>query len=641
MTWISMLKQTYDNSPQLQGVLEPGDDENSIPLLLVGQSTQNAHIEVLLNNEAKLQEARVILAKANRVTLIPCTEESIGRTGTKIAPHPLHDKLQYVAGDYRAYGGRKGEGFQAYLKQLNAWCASDFAHDKVKKVRDYLGKGTLIHDLIEKGVLPAENGRLIINPSAEQKKRFPAFKVLGDDPTEAFIRFAVHVTNEPNDALWRDNSVVDSFNRWQESVNTGKGLCYVTGREQRLAENHPAKIRNTGDKAKLISANDKSGFTYRGRFRDGSEAVGVSYEVSQKAHNMLKWLISRYGYRNDSQVFVAWGTRLQPLPGLGDDTQAFFDDETEEQPEAEAPLYQQLREDYSLRFRRAMAGYHSRIGDSDAIVVMGVDSATTGRLSIIFYRTLTGSDFLARIEAWHQQCAWLHTYKYVQKKPVPFIGAPSPRDMAAAAYGQGASDKLMKATVERLMHCIVDGKSIPTDIRCGLIRRAGNPPAMEGWEWRKTVSIACAVIRKHQAERKEEPTPMALERDNPDRSYLFGRLLAYAQHIEDYVQYRTENAHRQTNAERMMHAMTLRPAKTWTQLSLKLQSYLRQLHMPGLKARWNAKMQEIVDRLGTRGFTDEPLEEQYLLGFSSQMMEFRTAKSKNEEEDTDHDPVQE
>ena len=88
-----------------------------------------------------------------------------------------------------------------------------------------------------------------------------------------------------------------------------------------------------------------------------------------------------------------------------------------------------------------------------------------------------------------------------------------------------------------------------------------------------------------------------------------------------------------------MHAMTLRPAKTWTQLSLRLQSYLRQLRMPGLKARWNASMQEIVDALGEAGYTNEPLQEQYLLGFSSQMMEFRTNRTKGEEEVPENDQV--
>lgn len=636
MTWIAMLQQTYDNSPQLQGKLDSGEDENSIPLLLVGQSTQNAHVEVLLNNQAEMASARVITDKPSRVTLMPCTEDSIGRTGTKIAPHPLHDKLQYVAKQYKAYGGTKGEGFDKYFEQLDAWCTSQHAHPKVRVVRDYLQKGTLISDLISHGVMLQSEGKLITKPTAEQRKQYPLFSLVSGDQTETFVRFAVHLPGDPNDVLWLDNTVIESFNKWQESLESGRGLCYVTGEEKRLSVSHPAKIRNTGDKAKLISANDTSGFTYRGRFRWDTEAVGISYEVSQKAHSMLKWLVSRHGYRNDSQVFMAWGTRLQPLPGLGDDTQVLFGI-----PDASAPeeMQQQLRGEYARRLRHAMAGYGSHISDSDDVVVMGLDSATPGRMSIIFYRTLTGSDFLARIEAWHRDCSWYHTYKFIDKKRVPFIGAPSPRDITTTAYGKSAADKLIKATVERLMHCIVDGNPIPPDIRQGLVRRASNPPGMEKWEWDKTVSIACAVIRKHLIDRKEGIVPMALDYNNKDRSYLFGRLLAYAQHIENYVQYRTENTHRQTNAERMMHAMTLRPAKTWTQLSLRLQSYLRQLRMPGLKARWNASMQEIVDALGEAGYTNEPLQEQYLLGFSSQMMEFRTNRTKGEEEVPENDQV--
>lgn len=637
MTWISMLQQTYDNSPQLQGKLDSGEDENSIPLLLMGQSTQNAHLEVLLNDQAELVGAKVITDKASRVTLIPCTEASIGRTGITIAPHPLHDKLQYVAKDYGAYGGSKNPGFDKYLENLNAWCASPSAHRKVMVVRDYLDKGSLITELIQRGVLLEEGGQLVTKPTAEQKQKYPIFGVVGGEQSEAFIRFAVHLPDDPEDALWLDNTVVDSFNQWQESLENGRGLCYVTGQQRRLATNHPAKIRHTGDKAKLISANDSSGFTYRGRFRLDTEAMGVSYEVSQKAHNMLKWLVSRHGYRNDSQVFVAWGTQLQPLPGLGDDTQALFGEAAEETvPEQ---VEQQLREEYASRLRNAMAGYGSKITDSVGVVVMGLDAATPGRMAIIFYRTLSGSDFLARIEAWHRDCSWYHMYKFVDKKRVPFVGAPSPKDMTTAAYGKGAADKLIKATVERLMHCIVDGRPIPMDIRQGLVRRASNPPGMERWEWEKTVSIACAVIHKHLVDRKEEILSMALDPNNKDRSYLFGRLLAYAQHIEDYAQFRTENTHRQTNAERMMHAMTLRPAKTWTQLSLRLQSYLRQLRMPGLKARWNTSMQEIVDALGEAGYTNEPLQEQYLLGYSSQMMEFRANRTKAEEEVSENDEV--
>ncbi|MGI6653933.1 MAG: type I-C CRISPR-associated protein Cas8c/Csd1 [Christensenellales bacterium] len=635
MTWIAMLQQTYDNSPQLQGKLDSGEDENRIPLLLVGQSTQNAHVEVLLNDQAEMASARVITDKPSQVTLIPCTEASIGRTGIAVFPHPLHDKLQYVAKQYKAYGGTQREGFSKYFTQLDEWCTSFHKHEKVCIVRDYLQKGILISDLIKHGIMLAEEGKLVKTPTDEQKKQYPLLRLVKDQ-TEVFVRFAVHLPNDPDDALWLDNTVIESFNKWQDSKQKQLGLCYVTGKQKRLSRSHPAKIRHTGDKAKLISSSNDCAFTYKGRFRVDSEAVGVSYEVSQKAHNMLKWLVSRHGYRNDSQVFVAWGTQLQPLPGLGDDTQVLFGI-----PDASAPeeKQQQLRSEYALRLRNTMAGYGNKIADSDNIVVMGLDSATTGRMSIIFYRTLSGSDFLARIEAWHRDCSWYHTYKFIDKKCVPFIGAPSPRDITTAAYGKGAADKLIKASVERLMHCIVDSKPIPPDIRQGLVRRASNPSAMEKWEWEKTVSIACAVIRKHLIDRKEEIISMTPDLKEKDRNILFGQLIAYAHYIEDYVQYRTENTHRQTNAERLMHAMTLRPAKTWSQLYLKLQSYLRQLQIPGLKARWNAEMQEIINRLGKEGFTNEPLEEQYLLGFSSQMMEFQANRAKNKEEATENDEI--
>ena len=80
--------------------------------------------------------------------------------------------------------------------------------------------------------------------------------------------------------------------------------------------NHPAKLRHTGDKAKLVSANDSSGFTFRGRFTDpyGSQAAMVSYEVTQKAHNALRWLISRQGFRNGNQVYVSWAVSGKETP---------------------------------------------------------------------------------------------------------------------------------------------------------------------------------------------------------------------------------------------------------------------------------------------------------------------------------------
>ena len=71
---------------------------------------------------------------------------------------------------------------------------------------------------------------------------------------------------------------------------------------------HNKGIRFPGDGAKLISSNDKEGFTFRGRFDKPAECLSIGYAASQKAMNALRWLIRRQGYLVDkSRVFLAWG----------------------------------------------------------------------------------------------------------------------------------------------------------------------------------------------------------------------------------------------------------------------------------------------------------------------------------------------
>jgi CRISPR-associated protein Csd1 len=67
-----------------------------------------------------------------------------------------------------------------------------------------------------------------------------------------------------------------------------------------------------------------------------------------------------------------------------------------------------------------MAGYRASLSDTDDVVVMGMDSATPGRMAITYYRELRGSEFLARIQAWHEILAWPQNFGKESK----FIGAP-------------------------------------------------------------------------------------------------------------------------------------------------------------------------------------------------------------------------
>lgn len=68
--------------------------------------------------------------------------------------------------------------------------------------------------------------------------------------------------------------------------------------------NFPKKIVSVNGNAKLLSANDSTNFTYRGRFASKEEALQVDGETSQKIHSTLQWLVNNHGTITDTQAIV-------------------------------------------------------------------------------------------------------------------------------------------------------------------------------------------------------------------------------------------------------------------------------------------------------------------------------------------------
>jgi CRISPR-associated protein Csd1 len=87
-----------------------------------------------------------------------------------------------------------------------------------------------------------------------------------------------------------------------------------------------------------------------------------------------------------------------------------------------------------------------------------------------------------------------------KKNDIRFIGVPSPKDIAKAVYGRNIDDKLRKSTVERILPCIIDEQRIPRDLVDLIVHRASNRVGMEDWEWKKTLSIACALYKKYKTD---------------------------------------------------------------------------------------------------------------------------------------------
>ncbi len=648
MSWIQKLYETYENSQSMIGKVA---SEKEVPLLPICHTTNKAQIEIVIDNQGTFKRARVV-PKDDARTIIPCTEKSSGGRTSGEAPHPLCDKLQYVAKDYKAYGGNKKPYFNLYMSNLEAWCGSKFSHQKAKAVLKYVKKGAVVNDLIDKKILiPGDDGKLLKKWEGDRKDKPGIFALFQNEgwQADAFIRWEVEILNDPCPKTWEDKALWGRWIDYYSGTKKEKSLCYVTGKELFMADLHPAKLRNDGDKAKLISSNDWDGFTFRGRFTDTKkhnthQTCGVGFEVTQKAHSALRWLISRQGYRSGDQAIVAWATSGKEIPDpLADPLSVLGEEELASDDSDVVSTAQNI----ALKFNKKIAGYKADLGDTTGIVVMGIDSATPGRMAITFYRELSGADFLKRVEQWHETCAWVHDYRSIEdknnkkakRKYLRFVGAPAPRDIAEAAYGSKVDDKLKKATVERLLPCIVDGQQIPRDIVDSAVHRACNRAGMGGWEWNKALSIACALYRKYN---EKEGYSMALDESRTTRDYLYGRLLAAADCLEGHALF-TAKEKRETNASRLMQRFADHPCSTWRTIELSLAPYKARL---GGRAR---KYQDVIDKV--HGLFDLPedytgdktLSGEFLLGYHCQReaLKFKSSANTNENEtESATDPIE-
>lgn len=617
MSWLLNLYETYESNFDRVGVVEKKSNDREFTLLPISHTTQNAHIEVTITEDGTFHSARV-LDKNEMNTLIPCTEGSANRAGSKIAPYPLHDKLSYVAGDFVAYGGKikKEEPFTYYIAQLKEWAESPYAVSKVKSIYNYVSKRTLIKDLVDSKILFLDgSGYLIETWDKKYESTYaekPAiFSVVTGGQESAFIRFTVYSSKKLLTEVWKDQEMYNSFIRFYQDLLGDKDLCYITGDFLPSTDKHANKIRNSGDKAKLISANDTSGFTFRGRFNKSTEVASISYEVSQKAHNALKWLINRQGKMIDQRVFLVWGNDELSIPDVTEDTFSI------DPVPIEREKISHTNQEFAREIAKAFDGHKNNLTLKSEVNVLLLDSATTGRLAVLYYRNLHKELYLERLKNWHSTCAWIHRYrKNDNGEYVHFFGAPATKDIAFAAYGPKANEKIVKGLMERLLPCIIDNKVIPLDIVKNAMNRSSNPVSMEKWEWEKTLSITCALINKM------EGYNVTLDKENKERDYLFGRLLAIADVLERRALGAEEN--RSSNAIRYMNSFSKSPARTWKTIQESLQPYQARL---GTKSRYlSSLIDEVASQIDYADFNNKPLSGKYLLGFYSQRHELYQKK---------------
>ena len=649
MSWMQKLYRTYES------ILEQGVTDDAEPLTPVGHTIQNAHIVIVIDGQGNFQTARVMPPKT--AILLPATESSENRTSGE-APHPLADKVQYIAKDYVDYGGEKKAYFDGYLKQLKAWCESPFAHPKVQAVLHYVAKGRVVADLVEAGIFQLDSGNKVLNKWEAEGDAPSIFSVLPKTKGEiefgsALVCWQVEIAGDVHSQTWTDKTIQQSWADYAASGKAEKGFCLVQGEEAVISTMHPAKLRHTGDKAKLISSNDTAGYTFRGRFATAEEAASVSADVSAKAHSALRWLISRQGIRNGDQVTVAWAISGKPVPSPMKDISAELDwadmgnwdisvvENPDEIAAQRLPENSETPPDWSVNIGRAAAqiikkklhGYQAELKAHEQISLIMLDSATPGRMALTYYQEFLPADYFANLDAWIDDFSWYQRYsievpngKKTDKRTQWRFVPPSPYSIAEAVYGKSLSDTLKKQLYARLLPVIAGGTSvpIPEDLVQKSFQAACNPNGCENWEWQRNIGVACALYKgwraRHHDLSQRRTYPMSLDTQNRSRDYLYGRLLAVAENTESYALYLASEK-RATTAERYMQRFAEHPFATWRNIELALKPYQERLRNNG-KDTGAQTISEIMELFAIDDFTcDDKLSGEFLLGYHCQKME--------------------
>jgi CRISPR-associated protein Csd1 len=626
MSWMSDLVATYDACADAAGV---GEAEKM--LIPIGFTTLDTHIEIIIDENGNFRNAE----RRNKCILSPVSEEAESRSSSKIAPYPLFEYVDYIAPDYNQ------KKFDRYVELLHNWGEGN---QKLEALYNYVNARTIINDLLSKGI---------------------QIKIDSNDKYIDRVRFLVEIPGDITPQLWKDQNI---FKKWSEYyIEMGDGeLCYISGkRNSRRTKTHPKKIITKPSNAKLISSNENGKITWSGRFTKSSQALSVSYETSQKAHQALRWLIKNAAYERQSQKIIIWkvvtgdnnpSNTITPhfnyfSDSYETDIEELFESEALTDEEKISTAETNINLSYSRHIRKAIDGFvNVKKQHKSPIDVLAVDATTdsTGRLSVTFFEQLTEDKYLESVANWQDSCCW---YIYHKRKNGTYtdryVYSPSVVDIISACHGKEpkkSSESYAKiAKQERciLLHCVFRESPLPWYMVSLAVNNVSRPLSFKnsenGWdykEWQKSLSVACAIVRRNIYDKNnKELFNLKLDETCTDRNYLFGRLLAVAERIEMVSRWKkgiSKAEERPTNALNYMSAFQAHPFTTWNTIYKQIRPYRQ--HLNG--AEWYQKQIDKIITMFEPGDydmnNDKALNGNYLLGYSLQRMQYNNKNNKTE-----------
>lgn len=502
--------------------------------------------------------------------IIPVTLYSMKRAGTDAAsaPNPLNDKAEYV-------------GNEEYVQLLSAWAEYAAQHllpggIELAAVLTYVSTGKFQVEAAQAGI---------------SRNSLVCFKV--------------------NDVeSWKSEELFRSWTTFysqaiENDPNIRKGLCMITGMEDVLVLKAPKAILQQHPNGKLISCNDKKGFTYRGVMNDPDEVMSIGIKASHYVHQGLKYVFGHGAVgigRND------WLCVWSPSNPTEICTRELVFGNPDNESNGEATRVDLNKSLYGSKLLN--------LQHSDTIVTAVIGGATDGRLCVKHFEESQHSQFVSRLNQWHAAFSWelrnSETKAYEPYYPCVF-------SLVAAAFGRPDEDgkltvdESMRALwVNRLLDAETKGRPIPQSIVDALVKRANNTANYTDW----IIPITLAAMRKQYYDKTGIILPTTDQKEfQKDRSYLYGRLLAvYEKAEQDYLNLHQDK--RIPQAKRYQRAFVRNPAKYTQFLSQSYSTVWSKGLYKNQEKRYATAITAIKKALGKEN--NSPLNPNYLFGYYSE-----------------------
>lgn len=617
MSWLSEFVDVYNQNEKNLGktnykvyhLKKNEEDKSSFQMLPISHIYLNCQLQIDLKNDGSFAGASVVVRDDQR-TIVPATIDSSTRS-SNLVPNPIDDKLQYVARDFSDWSGEEkfAEFHNKYLKQLKDYL--DFLEDygdqdvyqTIRAIFRYVSEGDIIKDLQANKIFG----------DADNKK----------DIAKNVVRF--NVRNSENIKRFEDRRFFDAWIRYYQQVLKASASCgelnvgtdYITGAQNVILTNkHPKGILEGKDaKAKLISANDSTNFTFKGRFLTADEAATIGYEASQKAHAAMKWLLTKQGFTIGNRYYLAWEVNGEDTTDLSivNQNPLFALAQKQFAEKSEINTNENIAENLRKVLIDGAKEDNYSLQGAVHLIELETPISGSGRFDVVYYQSMSLQQYINKFSDWYGKIAIDDKQSFFSLKQVCYD-----------IYGDRVDDKRLAATVSQLAHMILGSQIVPWSLLSAIYYRAIRPASFDDVKrWSRVVRTATKLFKAYYNEGEIKPM---LNDKYHDRSYSFGRLLAIADVIEEGVLQGSENNEgRATNAKRYMSSFAQRPLDTWKIIYTNLQPYLR-------KSKYSFKASKLIDEIFANlnaedKHLNDPLNGKFLVGYSQQRNDWYQKKT--------------